>query len=662
MKNLWNDAQAKPLLDDPLQARVYSSHLLGQNHDLVLHGGGNTSVKHTIRNLFNEEQSVLYVKGSGWDLVSIEAGGFPAVDLNTLQRLATLDHLSDTDMVRAQRAAMLDPSGPAPSVEAILHAIIPFKFVDHTHADAVVTLSNTANGAERVAKLYGDRVLIVPYTMPGFILARTIFAMTRRVNWTPLQGIVLLNHGVFTFGNDAKTSYERMISLVSEAEDYLQQQGATGIIASEGRAPATPNQDHLLALAALRQKVSRLAGKAMLARLDTGTRAVAFSARPDVAEIATRGPLTPDHVIRTKRIPLIIHDDGQQALNDYANNYQAYFDANTDGNLTCLDPAPRWAVWPKRGLISFGASVMDTQIIQDICQHTTQAIVMAEHLGGWQALPAKDIFELEYWELEQAKLRKPGKPAPFAGQVVLVTGAASGIGRACVEAFHTQGAAVIALDIDPRITEIYSHNSVLGILCDVSNTTQIQSALNKGICRFGGLDVLINNAGVFPPSETIESLLDETWQRSLAVNLTAQQRMLKYCIPFLKQGIDPAVVVIASKNVLAPGPGAAAYSVAKAGATQLHRVAALELASAGIRVNMLHPDAIFDTAIWTKEVLEKRAQHYNMSVTDYKRKNLLKTELTSHDVAALACALAGPLFAKTTGAQIPVDGGNDRVI
>jgi NAD(P)-dependent dehydrogenase (short-subunit alcohol dehydrogenase family) len=269
---------------------------------------------------------------------------------------------------------------------------------------------------------------------------------------------------------------------------------------------------------------------------------------------------------------------------------------------------------------------------------------------------------VEYWELEQAKLKKAGNAPELQGKVALVSGAASGIGKACVEALCAQGAAVVALDIDSNITTVFENKNILGLVCDVTDEAQIKNAIAQGVQTFGGLDILVNNAGIFPASLKIETMSQDVWNKSIAINLTAHELILKHSIPFLRLGIEPAVIFMASKNVLAPGPGASAYSVAKAGFTQLARVAAMELAEDNIRVNMLHPDAVFDTAIWTDEVLQKRADSYGMTIQEYKTKNLLKTEITSHDVANLVCAMAGPLFSKTTGAQVPIDGGNDRVI
>jgi len=666
MQSLWNEETAVSFAENPLEMRVYSSRLLGRESSLVLHGGGNTSVKTEVADLFGEYKPILYVKGSGWDLATIEAPGFAPVCLATLKRMAELAELSDPEMVSAQRAAMSDPYAPNPSVEAILHAIIPFRFVDHTHADAVVTLTNSPGGEARVRDLYGERVLIVPYTMPGFVLAKVIRELTRDVDWSQLDGMVLMNHGVFSFADDARVSYERMITLVSMAEDALIKAKAS-VASRVPESPAVNDAAVLQQLADIRHAVSRARGVPGTVCWDASPEAVGFANLPNVADIATRGPLTPDHVIRTKRVPLILdtvmlNTEPDAVVRAYGDDYRAYFSRHAISGLTCLDSAPRWAVWPGQGVLAFGSRVKDASIISDIAAHTLRAIQRAECLGGWQALPEKDIFEVEYWDLEQAKLRKAGTPATFAGKIALVTGAASGIGRACAEALHKQGAAVLALDIDPVVEAQFTAAGLVGWQCDVTDVQALQTAVNETVRRFGGLDIVVSNAGTFPSNSRIDEMDSTVWERSLQINLSSHEQLLQCCIPYLERGIDPAVVFMASKNVTAPGPGAAAYSVAKAGLTQLARIAALELGPKGIRVNVLHPDAVFDTAIWSEEVLENRARHYGMSVQEYKTKNLLKVEISSTDVAALACALAGPLFAKTTGAQIPIDGGNDRVI
>lgn len=656
MKSRWDDEIATQFEDD-LSIRAYTSRLIGSDEDLVLHGGGNTSVKSRITDLFGEEIDVLYVKGSGWDLGDIQPAGFAPVKLETLRKLAQLETLSDTDMVKYQRAAMLDPGAPTPSVEAILHAIIPFKFVDHTHADAVVTLSNTLEGENRIRQLYGDRVLVVPYVMPGFVLARKVAELSRDVDWQSIQGMVLLNHGVFSFADDARQSYERMIQLVQEAESNIHRPSIINL----AKKPQESVTD-LLALARLRQLVSKAAGNPMIALFDSGPEAVGFSSLENVKQISVQGPLTPDHVIRTKRLPVLIEDDLKDDIANYVNNYQSYFERNTDGSLTCLDPAPRWGIWLNRGTVAFGSSFKEANIVADINRHTIRCIQWGESLGGWKGLPEKDIFEVEYWELEQAKLRKVGDASVLQGRIALVTGAASGIGKACVQELNRLGAAVIALDINPEIVSLFDQADILGLQCDILDSDALKIAVEKGIGAFGGLDIVISNAGMFPPSQSIENMDDHDWSKSLDLNLSSHQRLFKQCIRFLKLGLEPSVVVIGSKNVAAPGPSASAYSAAKAGLNQLARIAALELGSYGIRVNSVHPNAVFDTGIWTEDVLQSRAKSYGLSVKEYKTNNLLKTEVTSPDVAKIVCAMAGPMFSKTTGAQISVDGGNERVI
>lgn len=658
MKSLWDDQKAAALAADPLALRVYTSRLLGGDPALVLHGGGNTSVKAKVKNFFGDEETVLYVKGSGWDLGTIEAPGFAPVRLSVPLRLAEMPTLSDTDMVKNLRGAMLDPGAPTPSVETILHAIIPFKFVDHSHADAVVTAMNTADGADRMRELYGPNMLIVPYVMPGFILARTVYEMTRDIDWSKLDGILLMNHGVFSFGDDAKSSYERHIDIVTQAEEYLAQR-----VKAQPAAPVEV-KENLIDLARLRRVVSKARGGATLALRNAG--AVAFANLPNIADVATRGLLTPDHVLRTKRIPLVITGDVEEDVAKFGEAYRAYFDRNAHiyagKKLVQLDASPRWAVWPGQGTVAFGRTPSEASIIGEINQHTMQAIQGAEALGGWRVLSEPEIFEVEYWELEQAKARHSSSSPVLQGKIALVTGAASGIGRACAEALSAQGAVVMALDINPGITTQFAQKSIVGRVCDVTSDEQLKAAVEATVRQFGGLDILICNAGMFPSSQLIADIDAQAWSRSLELNLTSHQRLLQFSIPYLQLGVDPAVVIIASKNVPAPGPGAAAYSVAKAGLTQLARVAALELGPLGIRVNIMHPNAVFDTGIWTPEVLAKRAASYGISVDEYKKNNLLKVEITAKDVAALACAMAGPLFAKTTGAQVPIDGGNDRVI
>jgi len=671
MESLWNNADAAAAGDDAVAQRVYSSRLIGRDPALVLHGGGNTSVKTVVRNVYGEDEDILFVKGSGKNLATIERDGFSPVRLDALRRMATLEMLTDADMVRMQRAAMIDPSAPNPSVEAILHAIIPFDFVDHTHADAVVTVTNTPRGVTILGEIYGDRIFTVPYVMPGFELAREVYTMTRDIDWKQIEGVILLHHGVFTFGDDARSSYERMIEVVTQAEEYLDARAplADSYQVMPTRTMPTGSLDGALLrnLAMWRRAVSRVAERPMIAHINCSAGAKEFSRLPDAAKLATRGPLTPDHVIRTKRAALVLRADVDAAVDQYAENYRAYFDRYTDGTLNCLDPAPRWALWPDVGVVAFGEDDRNAAITGDIVGQTLLAIVRAEALGGWEVLDEEDLFEVEYWELEQAKLARADSPPDLAGRVALVTGGARGIGRACVERLRASGAAVVALDIrtDGAFADggaFAADNGVLTVNADVTDADAVERAVAMGVERFGGLDMVVSNAGVFPDSEPLAFLSDEAWQRSLAVNLDGHRLVLQKCLPFLELGIDPAVVVVGSKNVAAPGPGAGAYSAAKAALTQLCRVAALEFSGAGIRVNVVHPNDVFDTGLWTEEGIAARAAQYGMTVEQYRRRNLLGTEVGAADVAAMVVAMCGSLFSCTTGAQVPIDGGNERVI
>ena len=653
MKSLWQDNEAKKYKTD-LDLRVYTSRLLGQDSSLVLHGGGNTSVKSTATNLFGEIEDILYVKGSGWDLATIEAEGFAPVRMEMLLKMAELNELNDTDMVKYQRLAMINPSAPNPSVEAILHALIPFKFVDHTHTDAVVTITNTEGGEDKIKELYGDKVLVIPYIMPGFVLAKLIYDMTRDVNWNNLEGMVLMNHGLFTFNDDAQKSYEKTIELVDKAERYLADKGAILDVKDD------ISNIELLELAKIRHEMSILKGHATISILNDSNKAINFS-KQNIEQIAMQGPLTPDHVIRTKKVPAILSEDFKSDLANYIIDYEQYF-VNNKTDETLLNPAPNFAILKSNGTLSFGKNAKEANIIKDINDHTFEAILKAEKLGGYKALSAANIFEVEYWSLEQAKLKKGGSTPEFNGKVALVTGGASGIGLAIAKMLNSRGCAVVVLDVNPEVENIFNKVDMIGVKCDLTSSEDVKKAVELTVKSFGGIDIVVSNAGIFTPSENLDSLSDENWEKSMNINLTAHQKLIRETAPFLKLGIEPAIVMVASKNFPAPGKGAAAYSVAKAGQTQLARIAALELGEFGVRVNTLHPHAVFDTAIWTDEVLANRAKAYGMSVEEYKTNNVLKTEIKSTNVAELVCAMAGRVFAKTTGSQVAIDGGSDRII
>jgi rhamnose utilization protein RhaD (predicted bifunctional aldolase and dehydrogenase)/NAD(P)-dependent dehydrogenase (short-subunit alcohol dehydrogenase family) len=663
MKNRWEEEDAAQHHSD-LAQRVYSSRLLGAEPSLVMHGGGNTSVKSTTTDIFGDLQDIIFVKGSGWDLETIAPAGFAPCRMGHLLRLAELETLSDPQMALELKLSMTNVNAPAPSVEAILHAILPARFVDHTHADAILTITNSDGGEEHIKRLFGEQLVYIPYVMPGFKLARLCAQLYARHAGPQTIGMLLLKHGLFTFGDTAKVAYERMIQLVTRAEEYLAQRGTGPLSASPVETKRGPMASCSLAqpdraeVAALRQVISREAGGPMIMCMHRDAKALEFARREDVGVITQQGPATPDHVIRTKRVPLVGRD-----VVSYVNDYRAYFDKNGNPSLKMLDPAPRVVLDPALGLCAVGKTAKDASIVEDIYRHTMDIILSATKLGGWHALSPRDIFEVEYWDLEQAKLRKGGASPQFAGEVALVTGAASGIGKACVEQLLKDGAAVVGLDVAPIVTGLHTRRDYLGIECNLNSQEALQAALDRTVTTFGGLDMLILNAGIFPPSAPIASLSNETWRKTMDINLDANLVLMRECHPLLKLApCGGRVVFIGSKNVVAPGPGAVAYSVSKAALQQMARVAALEWGEDRIRVNTVHPNGVFDTGIWTPEVLAARAASYKMTIEQYKTNNVLRVEVTSKQVAELAAELCGSIFAGTTGAQIPIDGGNVRVI
>jgi rhamnose utilization protein RhaD (predicted bifunctional aldolase and dehydrogenase)/NAD(P)-dependent dehydrogenase (short-subunit alcohol dehydrogenase family) len=647
-------------VDEPqgvLEECVHYSRLIGADPSLVLHGGGNSSVKTIWRDITGRDVDVLFVKGSGSDMATIVAADFAPLSLCRLHELLELESLSDAEMMLELAAAKLDPEAPTPSVETLLHAFLPFPAIQHSHADLIVTLTNVANGDQLAKEVFGEEVVVVPYVMPGFELAREVRRVWPEQAREETRGMVLLNHGLFTFGATSREAYERHVELIELAGQWLNDHAP----AHEGNLPdlrlVTP-----ASLAELRQAVSSAAGRPLLLQRHTGATVRRFVARRDLPSLAGRGPLTPDHVIRTKPVPLVGRDVG--AFVDAYSTYFAKHAASASNRPTMLDPAPRVILDPELGMVTVGSSARESQIVADIYHHTIPVLERAEdHLGGYVALPPERLFEVEYWELEQAKLRRAGEPPPLAGSVALVTGAASGIGRACAQALLLQGAAVAGLDVSSEVEKSFEGPAWRGLVTDVADGDAVLAALESTVEAFGGIDIAVIAAGVFGASAPIAELGEAQWRSVLSVNVDSVARLLRELHPLLARSpIGGRVVVIGSRNVAAPGRGAAAYSASKAALVQLSRVAALEWADDGIRVNLVHPDAVFDTGLWTPELLAERASRYGMDVATYKRRNLLRAEITSEDVARAVVALCDDTFPATTGAQIPVDGGNERVV
>src|SRR5690625_4593596 len=639
------------------EALVAATNELGSIPELVLYGGGNSSVKVDWQTVTGNKVPALLVKGTGDEMAGMTAEGFAPLDLRQVRTLLPPTNVGDLAFADELRCATLTSNAPDPSVESLVHALLPHTAVLHSHADAILALTNTDRGAEYVAEVLGPEILIVNYAMPGPDLGAAVYeawnAAAQRQKG--LTGIVVLEHGLFTMADTPQAAYKKHLELVARANEYLTARRPKFI-----SKPTLPISD-AETLAKLRREISSAAGHPMIMRRDGGRKVAAFLANREYVAGAKRGSAAPDHAIWSAQCPMVGTD-----VASYEGEYKNYFanhSARRDVELIQRDPAPRVILDPTLGLLSVGRTAQEAGAVNEIFTHTMATIVNAEALGGYQPAGPGHVFDLEYWAPQQEKLKRSDSHLPLAGKVAVVTGAASGIGRACAQELMSAGAAVVGWDISASVVHTFDSPNFLGIQVDVTDSEAQKRAILAGVNAFGGLDILAVCAGIFPNAQHLKDLDMDMWRRTMSINVDAVAELYGLAFPLLKEA--PAggrVVVIASKNVAAPGPGAAAYSSSKAAITQLSRVAALEWAPHGIHVNMLHPDAVFDTALWTEDLLAKRAGHYNMSIDEYKRRNLLATEVTSVEVGRLAVAMSGDLFSATTGAQVPIDGGNERVI
>jgi rhamnose utilization protein RhaD (predicted bifunctional aldolase and dehydrogenase)/NAD(P)-dependent dehydrogenase (short-subunit alcohol dehydrogenase family) len=678
MRSLWSDADAERMVERyaqqgvgrDLALRVYTSRLLGGEARLVLHGGGNTSLKTIMKDLLDDEVEVLCVKGSGWDMAAIEPAGLPAVRLAPLRKLRGRMVLSDEEMVRIQRANLLDPGAPNPSVETLLHAFLPHKFVDHTHSTAVLSIADQPDAAERCADLYDRRMGLVPYIMPGFLLAKNaaeIFEADPAV-----EGLVLLKHGIFTFGDTAQEAYERMIAMVSLAEERLARRRKPVFVPA--RLPAA------------------VAGAAEVAPILRGACAIAdpsgsgvynhfildFRSSPAVlnyvngAELhryGQAGVATPDHTIRTKNYPLIVPapepgrlDEFSKAVREaverFSADYHAYFVRHNARQTTPkreLDPMPRVVLVPGLGLFGLGRSAKDARIAADIAGSTIETITEAEAIGRFESVSEADLFDIEYWSLEQAKLGQ-GIEKPLAGQIAVVTGGAGTIGLATARAMSGAGAEVALLDIaEVQAAAQKLGGTALAVECDVTEPLEVRVAFDRAVAHFGGVDIVVSNAGAAFQGR-IGEVEDAVLRRSFELNFFAHQTVAQNAVRImLAQGTGGCLLFNVSKQAINPGPQAGPYGLPKAATLFLVRQYALEYGADGIRANAVNADGIRG-GLLTPEFIEQRAAAYAMTAGEYMSRNLLRREVTAEDVAQ--AFLHHALALKTTADVTTVDGGN----
>ncbi|MBK1684286.1 bifunctional aldolase/short-chain dehydrogenase [Rhodoferax fermentans] len=683
MNSLWSDVDAAAYVEKyathavpaALALRTYSARLLGANPKLVLHGGGNTSVKLTMTDVLGQPVRVLCVKGSGWDLASIEPAGHPAVRMDSLHQLRQLDRLSDEDMVNALRTNLLDSSAPTPSVEALLHAYVPYTFIDHTHAVAALVIADQPDSEALCHEIYGDELIWIPYVMPGFALAQVV---ARACEARPdAKGLLLAKHGLFSFGDSARQSYERMIDFVSRAETFIDarkaSRGSTSApVGAVVSAPLAAMADVAPYLRAALAAIAPANGpQHWLLDLRTDALALDFANGLGQTEVAQRGVATPDHVIRMKNRPLVLQAplagqldnwvrDTQARLASYVSDYHAYFEQNNTrvgGHKTVLDPLPRVVVIPQLGMVAVGKTAAEAAVNADVMASWMEVVTEAQACGHYEPVSPADAFDLEYWSLEQAKLGKTAAK-PLQGRVVVVTGAGSGIGAATARAFAAQGAEVALLDVDSAAVQGVAKNMgrfALPVCCDVTDAESVRLAFAAVLQRFGGVDILVSNAGVALGGGMLNLPVDALRQ-SFEVNFFAHQLVAQAAVGILqKQRLGGVLLFNVSKQAVNPGPDFGAYGTSKAALLALVRQYALEHGKDGIRVNAVNADRI-RSGLLNDQTITARAKARGLSEADYMGGNLLGQEVTAQDVAD-AFVLSVQLK-KTTGNIITVDGGN----
>ncbi len=680
MKSRWRDDEAEAMvtryaqqgIGRDLALRVYTSRLLGQDPLLVLHGGGNTSVKTKAQDLAGDDVDVLCVKGSGWDMGNIEPAGLPAVRMAPLLKLRARDRLSDEDMVRYQRANLLDPGAPNPSVETLLHAFLPHKYVDHTHSTAVLSIADQPDAASLCREIYGRRMGLVPYIMPGFDLAKK--AAEAYEADPSVEGLVLVKHGIFTFGASAREAYERMIEMVTRAEERLASGRKTVF------APASlPARIAPLAEVApiLRGACSEPDPKADGAwrRLVLDFRAspqiLAYVNGAELGRYAQQGVVTPDHTIRTKNIPLLVPAPDasdlsgfkaavRRAAEGFIAAYHDYFKRNnerSDPKKRALDPLPRVALVPGLGLFGLGRSKKDAAIAADIAENTVTTITDAEAIGRFEALSEADLFAMEYWSLEQAKLGSVAEK-PLAGQIAAITGGAGAIGAACAKLFKDNGAEIALLDRDGEAVQREAKKlggGALGLACDVTDGPSVRDAFGRVAAHFGGVDILVSNAGAAWQGR-IGEVDEAVLRQSFELNFFAHQRVAQAAVGImLAQGTGGCLLFNVSKQAINPGPDFGPYGLPKAATLFLSRQYALDYGKVGIRANAVNADRI-RSGLLTPAMIAERSKARGLSERDYMSGNLLGVEVTAEDVAEAFLHQAVSL--KTTADVTTVDGGN----
>ena len=671
MKNNWSDKEAlrfkkryaKRGVNNDIALRVYSSRLLGNEPKLVLHGGGNTSVKTIMNDVSGQTTDVLCVKGSGWDLGDIEPEGLPAVRLKPIQKAEKLENLSDEAMVNMHRTNLLDANAPNPSVETLLHAFLPHKYVDHTHSNAILALSDQKNGDEICEEVFGTELGYVPYIMPGFLLAKEAAKVFRRN--PSVRGLILLKHGIFTFSDTAKGAYSGMIKMVTQAEKKLRESKHKSF--SQVKLPKSVASVH--EIAPIVRGLMFYKKNSVIMDFRTSNEIRTFVGGKNLNRYGNQGTVTPDHVIRTKHKPLILpapkSDDlasfsreSKRALENYVKKYHAYFARNNKQvkrKKVELDPMPRMVMVPGVGVFGLGDSAKSASIAADLLETNISVITQAEAMGTYAVISEKDIFDIEYWSLEQAKLGKIQQKS-LSRKIVVVTGGGSGIGAATAIAFRREGAEICVLDINERAAKSVASNiGGIGIGCDVTKNQDVDRSFREIVSMRGGVDIVISNAGAAWQGK-IGEVNERTLRQSFELNFWGHQVVAQNAVKIMKaQGTGGCLLFNTSKQAINPGKNFGPYGLPKAATLFLMKQYALDYASEGIRSNAVNADRI-RSGLLTKKMIKSRSKARGLSEEQYMSGNLLKREVTADDVANAFVNLSKS--EATTAATITVDGGN----
>jgi len=678
MKSGWVDADAqaavahgaKSGIDRELALRIYTTRLLGRDPKLVLHGGGNTSVKTAMRDVLGEEAEVLRVKSSGSDMATITPEQMVAVRLAPMRKLRALDAIGDEDLVGIERANLIDPAAANPSVEMMLHAFLPHKFVDHTHANAVLSVIDQPDGEKKCAEIFGERLAFVPYLMPGFGLAKKSIKVFEKHR--PSDGLILSKHGIVTFGETAREAYERMIDMVSRAEAFIARNRKSVAAAAPASSMAVA-QVAPIVRGACSEKDERQDGawRRLIVEFRAGEAISAFLRGKELHRLSLSGVITPDHTIRTKNWPLLVPAQEAGKLDDFARiarerasafavNYRQYFarhNKRAGGIKQELDPLPRVVLVPGLGLFGLGPTKKDAIIAADLAETWVECVGDAEAVGKFEPISEADMFDCEYWPLEQKKLGAR-QQLPLQGQIAAVTGAAGAIGAATARAFAAAGAEVALLDVNlaaarEQAAEISA--TALPVECDVTDAASVHAAFEKIAENFGGVDIVVSNAGAAWQGR-IGEVDEEILRKSFELNFYGHQRVAQAAVRImLAQGTGGCLLFNVSKQAVNPGPNFGPYGLPKAALLALTRQYALDYGADGIRANAVNADRI-RSGLLTPDMIASRSKARGLSEKDYMSGNLLGREVTADDVAQAFLHLA--LALKTTADVTTVDGGN----